>query len=115
MFFSNMIKKELEEPNVEEINWYYFNKYHSVSLAKKATERRIMEYLKEKEMGNLRTKTSPKLNKNKKMILPNINKDKNSVNKNILKKPSSINKIRTNQLLDSFGFRRRAKKTRFLY
>ena len=115
MFFSNMIKKELEEPNVEDINWYYFNKYHSVSLAKKATERRIMEYLKEKEMGNSRTKTAPKLNKNKKMILPNINKDKNAINQKNLKKPLSMNKIRTNQFLDIFGFRRRAQKTRFLY
>ena len=115
MFFSNMIKKELEEPNVEDINWYYFNKYHSVSLAKKATERRIMEYLKEKEMGNSRTKTAPKLNKNKKMILPNINKDKNAINQKNLKKPLSMNKIRTNQFLDTFGFRRRAQKTRFLY
>ena len=115
MFFSNMIKKELEEPNVEDINWYYFNKYHSVSLAKKATERRIMEYLKEKETGNSRTKTAPKLNKNKKMILPNINKDKNAINQKNLKKPLSMNKIRTNQFLDIFGFRRRAQKTRFLY
>ena len=44
MFFTDMIKKELEEPNVEDINWYYFNKYHSVSLAKKATERKILKY-----------------------------------------------------------------------
>ena len=115
MFFSNMIKKELEEPNVEDINWYYFNKYHSVSLAKKATERRIMEYLKEKEMGNSRTKTAPKLNKNKQMVLPNINKDKNAINQKNLKKPLSMNKIRTNQFLDTFGFRRRSHKTRFLY
>ena len=115
MFFSNMIKKELEEPNVEDINWYYFNKYHSVSLAKKATERRIMEYLKEKETGNSRTKTAPKLNKNKQMVLPNINKDKNALNQKNIKKPLSMNKIRTNQFLDTFGFRRRSHKTRFLY
>ena len=60
-------------------------------------------------------KTSPKTNKQ--IILPKINKTKTSVNKNTLKKPKSMNKINSNanQLLDSFGFRRRAYKTRFLY
>ena len=116
MFFSNIIKRELEEPNVEEINWYYFNKLHSVSLAKKATEKKVLEYLKGKEIKKLRMKTSPKATK-KKMILPKINKNKVSTNKNALKKPLSMNKINSNsnQLLNSFGFRRRTYKTRFLY
>ena len=116
MFFSNMIKKELEEPNVEDINWYYFNKYHSVSLAKKATEKKVLEYLKQKEKKKVRIKTSP-ITKNNEMILPVINKNKTKfkVNKNNLKKPQSMNKIATKQLLDSFGFRRRANKARFLY
>ena len=113
MFFTNMIKKELEEPNVEDINWYYFNKYHSVSLAKKATEKRIGEYLKQKEMDKLRIKTSPKTKK-KKVILPDINKNKVQGRKSILKKPQSMNKI-SKKYLDSFGFTRRAYKTRFLY
>jgi len=116
MFFTNIIKNELEEPNIDEINWYYFNKYHSVSLAKKATEKKVMEYLKEK--NKIRLKTSSKTNKNKKkIILPDINKNKNKPkdNKKELKKPQSLNKIGPKQLLDSFGFRRRAYKTRFLY
>ena len=115
MFFSNMIKRELEEPNIEEINWYYFNKLHSVSLAKKATEKKVFEYLKEKENKKIRMKTSPKTKKQ--ILLPKINKNKTSANKNTLKKPQSMNKINSNanQLLDSFGFRRRAYKTRFLY
>ena len=119
MFFSNMIKKQLEEPNVEEINWYYFNKLHSVSLAKKATEQRVFEYFKEKENKKIRLKTSPKT-KNKQMILPKINKNKITSNKTNLKKPKSMNKINNNnnnnkQFLDSFGFLRRTHKTRFLY
>ncbi len=116
MFFTNIIKNELEEPNIDEINWYYFNKYHSVSLAKKATEKKVMEYLKEK--NKIRLKTSSKTNKNKKkIILPDINKNKNKPKdkKKELKKPQSLNKIGPKQLLDSFGFRRRAYKTRFLY
>ena len=116
MFFTNIIKNELEEPNIDEINWYYFNKYHSVSLAKKATEKKVMEFLKEK--NKIRLKTSSKTNKNKnKIILPDINKNKNKAkeNKKELKKPLSLNKLGPKQLLDSFGFRRRAYKTRFLY
>ena len=114
MFFTNIIKNELEEPNIDEINWYYFNKYHSVSLAKKATEKKVLEFLKEK--NKLRLKTSTKTNK-KKIILPDINKNKNKgkENKKELKKPQSLNKIGPKQLLDSFGFTRRAYKTRFLY
>ena len=117
MFFSNIIRRELEEPNVEEINWYYFNKLHSVSLAKKATEKRVLEYLKEKEKKNFRIKTTSKIKKSKKMILPSINKNKASTNKTKinLKKPQSMNKISSNQFLDLFGFRRRTYKTRFLY
>ena len=116
MFFTNIIKNELEEPNIDEINWYYFNKYHSVSLAKKATEKKVMEFLKEK--NKIRLKTSSKTNKNKnKIILPDINKNKNKAkeNKKELKKPLSLNKLGPKQLLDSFGFSRRAYKTRFLY
>ena len=116
MFFTNIIKNELEEPNIDEINWYYFNKYHSVSLAKKATEKKVMEFLKEK--NKIRLKTSSKTNKNKnKIILPDINKNKNKAkeNKKELKKPLSLNKLGPKQLLDSFGFRRRAYKNRFLY
>ena len=43
MFFTNMIKQELEEPNIDKINMYYLNKLHSISLAKKATEERIFK------------------------------------------------------------------------
>ena len=114
MFFTNIIKNELEEPNIDEINWYYFNKYHSVSLAKKATEKKVMEFLKEK--NKIRLKTSSKTNK-KNIILPDINKNKikGKENKKVLKKPQSLDKLGPKQLLDSFGFRRRAYKTRFLY
>jgi hypothetical protein len=114
MFFTNIIKNELEEPNIDEINWYYFNKYHSVSLAKKATEKKVMEFLKEK--NKIRLKTSSKTNK-KNLILPDINKNKikGKDNKKVLKKPQSLDKLGPKQLLDSFGFRRRAYKTRFLY
>ena len=116
MFFTNMIKKELEEPNVEDINWYYFNKYHSVSLAKKATEKKVLEYLKQKEKKKIRIKTSPMV-KNNGMILPIIDnsKDKYKVRKGCLKKPQSMYKIENKQLLESFGFRRKANKARFLY
>jgi hypothetical protein len=116
MFFTDMIKKELEEPNVEDINWYYFNKYHSVSLAKKATERKVLEYLKQKEKKKVRIKTSP-IMKNNGMILPLIdkNKDKLKTKKSVLKKPQSMFKVANKQLLESFGFRRKANKSRFLY
>ena len=109
-----MIKKELEEPNIDDINWYYFNKLHSVSLAKKATEKKVLEYLNQKEMKKLRMKTSPKTKK--KIILPNINKTRMKTNKsNNIKKPQSLKKIESNKLLDSFGFHRRTYKTKFLY
>ena len=114
LFFTNMIKKELEEPNIDDINWYYFNKLHSVSLAKKATEKKVLEYLNQKEMKKLRMKTSPKTKK--KIILPNINKTRMKTNKsNNIKKPQSLKKIESNKLLDSFGFHRRTYKTKFLY
>ena len=114
LFFTNMIKKELEEPNIDDINWYYFNKLHSVSLAKKATEKKVLEYLNQKEMKKLRMKTSPKTKK--KIILPNINKSRMKTNKsNNIKKPQSLKKIESNKLLDSFGFHRRTYKTKFLY
>ena len=115
LFFTNLIKKELEEPNVEDINWYYFNKLHSVSLAKKATEKRVLEYLNEKEKTKARLKTAPKTNK-KKMILPNINKNKNIMDKKTNNKmPQSVKKKESSKLIDSFGFARRTYKTRFLY
>ena len=49
MFFSNMIKKEIEEPNIEEMNLFYYNKYHSVYLARKATENRVSDYFSKKQ------------------------------------------------------------------
>ena len=114
LFFTNMIKKELEEPNIDDINWYYFNKLHSVSLAKKATEKKVLEYLNQKEMKKLRMKTSPKTKK--KIILSNINKSRMKINKsNNIKKPQSLKKIESNKLIDSFGFHRRTYKTKFLY
>jgi hypothetical protein len=51
MFFSNMIKKEIEEPNIEEMNLFYYNKYHSVYLARKATENRVSDYFSKKQLG----------------------------------------------------------------
>ena len=70
--------------------------------------------MKGKEKKNFRIKTTPKVKKNKNMVLPSINKNK-PTNKNNLKKPPSMNKIISNKFLESFGFRRRAYKTRFLY
>ena len=116
MFFTNLIKQELEEPNIDKINWYYFNKLHSVSLAKKATESKVLEFLKEKNKKKIRIKTTPKIFKdNKKVILPDINKNKKPDNKKTLKKPQSVNRLCSKKLLDSFGLSRRTYKTKFLY
>ena len=109
MFFSNMIKKEIEQPNIEEMNMYYFNKYHSVYLAKKATERRVMDYYNKKQ--NELKDTPKKIAKN---ILPVI-KDKNKIKINDKKKSESVKKTEYSRLMDSFGFRRRNHKTQFLY
>ena len=109
MFFSNMIKKEIEQPNIEEMNMYYFNKYHSVYLAKKATERRVMDYYNKKQ--NELKDTPKKIAKN---ILPVI-KDKNKIKINDKQKSESVKKTEYSRLMDSFGFRRRNHKTQFLY
>ena len=55
--------------------------------------------------------------KNKGMILPLIDKNKDNLKtkKTVLKKPQSMFKVANKQLLESFGFRRKANKPRFLY
>ena len=110
MFFSNMIKKEIEQPNIEQMNLHFFNKYHSVYLAKKATEVRVMDYFNKKQLG-LKNKE-----KNKKTsLLPLINKDKNNIKITENKKSESVKKSEYNKLMDSFGFNRRKYKNHFLY
>ena len=108
MFFSNMIKKEIEQPNIEQMNLYYFNKYHSVYLAKKATELKITDYFNKKQLA------SKKKEKNKKTTLPLI-KDKNKIKITDNKKPESVKKSEYSRLMDSFGFNRRKYKNQFLY
>ena len=108
MFFSNMIKKEIEQPNIEQMNLYYFNKYHSVYLAKKATELKITDYFNKKQLE------SKKKEKNKKTTLPLI-KDKNKIKLTDNKKPESVKKSEYSRLMDSFGFNRRKHKNQFLY
>ena len=111
MFFSNMIKKEIEEPNIEQMNLHFFNKYHSVYLAKKATEVRVMDYFNKKQLGLKNNKE-----KNKKTsLLPLINKDKNNIKITENKKSESVKKSEYNKLMDSFGFNRRKYKNHFLY
>ena len=110
MFFSNMIKKEIEQPNIEQMNLHFFNKYHSVYLAKKATEVRVMDYFNKKQLG-LKNKE-----KNKKTsLLPLINKDKNNIKITENKKSESVKKSEYKRLMDSFGFSRRKYKNQFLY
>ena len=110
MFFSNMIKKEIEQPNIEQMNLHFFNKYHSVYLAKKATEVRVMDYFNKKQLG-LKNKE-----KNKKTsLLPLINKDKNNMKITENKKSESVKKSECNKLMDLFGFNRRKYKNHFLY
>lgn len=110
MFFSNMIKKEIEQPNIEQMNLHFFNKYHSVYLAKKATEVRVMDYFNKKQLG-LKNKE-----KNKKTsLLPLINKDKNNIKITENKKSESVKKSEYNKLMDLFGFNRRKYKNHFLY
>jgi len=108
MFFSNMIKKEIEQPNIEQMNLYYFNKYHSVYLAKKATELKITDYFNKKQLA------SKKKEKNKKTTLPLI-KDKNKIKITDNKKSESVKKSEYSRLMDSFGFNRRKHKNQFLY
>ena len=108
MFFSNMIKKEIEQPNIEQMNLHFFNKYHSVYLAKKATELKITDYFNKKQLA------SKKKEKNKKTTLPLI-KDKNKIKITDNKKPESVKKSEYSRLMDSFGFNRRKHKNQFLY
>ena len=111
MFFSNMIKKEIEQPNIEQMNLHFFNKYHSVYLAKKATEVRVMDYFNKKQLGLKNNKE-----KNKKTsLLPLINKDKNNIKITENKKSESVKKSEYSRLMDSFGFNRRKHKNQFLY
>ena len=104
MFFSNMIKKEIEQPNIENMNLFYFNKYHSVYLAKKATEKRVMDFYNKKQIEL----------KNAKIKLPII-KDKKKVKFTDNKKSESVKKSEYKRLMDSFGFSRRKYKNQFLY
>ena len=116
MFFSDLIKKELEEPNIENMNIYYFNKLHSVSLAKKATEKKIIDYFSKQKDKKIELKTNSKNGKNILPVIKNKSKIKidNSDDKEN-KKSVSVRKSEYNRLLDSFGFRRRKYKTQFLY
>ena len=105
MFFTDIIKKEIEQPNIEDMNLFYFNKYHSVYLAKKATEKRVMDYYNRKQSEIKKGKT----------VLPII-KDKNKikiVENN--KKAESVKKNEYKRLMDSFGFTRKKYKNQFLY
>ena len=105
MFFTDIIKKEIEQPNIEDMNLFYFNKYHSVYLAKKATEKRVMDYYNRRQSEIKKGKT----------ILPII-KEKNKikiVENN--KKAESVNKNEYKRLMDSFGFTRKKYKNQFLY
>ena len=109
MFFSNMIKKEIEEPNIEEMNLFYYNKYHSVYLARKATENRVSDYFSKKQLGlkpgqKICKATLPIINDKKKVKIIDNNQKSESVKKNEYSK-----------LMDSFGFRRRNYKNQFLY
>ena len=116
MFFSDLIKKELEEPNIENMNIYYFNKLHSVSLAKKATEKKIIDYFSKQKDKKIELKTNSKNGKNILPVIKNKSKIKidNSDDKEN-KKSVSVRKSEYNRLLDSFGFRRKKYKTQFLY
>ena len=105
MFFTDIIKKEIEQPNIEDMNLFYFNKYHSVYLAKKATEKRVMDYYNRRQSEIKKGKT----------ILPII-KEKNKikiVENN--KKAESVKKNEYKRLMDSFGFTRKKYKNQFLY
>ena len=104
MFFSNLIKKEIEQPNIEDMNMFYFQKYHSVYLAKKATEKKVIDFYN-KRQKELKNKT----------VLPVIKDAKRVKIVENNKKPESVQKSKYNQLMDSFGFSRRRYKTRFLY
>jgi len=109
MFFSNMIKKEIEEPNIEEMNLFYYNKYHSVYLARKATENRVSDYFNKKQLG---LKPGQKICK---ATLPIINDKKKVKIIDNNQKSESVKKSEYSKLMDSFGFRRRNYKNQFLY
>ena len=109
MFFSNMIKKEIEEPNIEEMNLFYYNKYHSVYLARKATENRVSDYFSKKQLG---LKPGQKICK---ATLPIINDKKKVKIIDNNQKSESVKKSEYSKLMDSFGFRRRNYKNQFLY
>ena len=128
MFFSDLIQKELDEPNAEDLNLFYFNKYHSVALAKKATEKKMLEYYeKQKTKTNFFNKGSKMklVSKSKKSnILPFIKqdrKDNNEINKNIRKSmdkvviKNNMGKTQYSFRNDSFGFKRRSHRPKFLY
>jgi hypothetical protein len=104
MFFTNIIKKEIEQPNIEDMNLYYFNKYHSVYLAKEATEKRVTDYYNKRQSEIKKGKT----------ILPII-KDKNKMKIAENAKAESVKKSEYRRLMDSFGFTRKRYKTQFLY
>ena len=112
MFFSDLIKKGLEEPNVDDMNLYYFNRLHSVSLAKKATEKKVIDYFnthQDKKIKSKKNKNNLPVIKDKNQIKININEDIDN------KKSVSVRKSEYSKLIDSFGFRRRKYKTKFLY
>ena len=129
MFFSNLIHKELDEPNFDDLNLYYFNKYHSVALAKKATEQKMLEYYEKQKAKSNYFNKGPKMrsvSKGKKVnILPPIKQDRkesNEMSKKTTKKSldkvtikSGMGETKSHFRNDSFGFRRRAHKSRFLF
>ena len=104
MFFSDIIKKEIEQPNIEDMNLFYFNKYHSVYLAKKATEKRVMDYFNKKQLELKRQTVLPKIQDKKRVKFAENNK-----------KAESVNKREYNKLMENFGFQRKRYKNRFLY
>ncbi len=104
LLFTNVINDEMTIPNIKQLERYYYDKYHSVQLAKSEAKKFMEDYIKDQ---------NNKLNKNKKSDkLPTI-KDRYATTTYI-----GNNAIRhSNALINNkdFGFRRKLKKSRFLY
>ncbi len=104
LYFTNVINDEMTIPNMKQLERYYYDKYHSVQLAKSEAKKFMEDYIKDQ---------NNKLNKNKKSDkLPTI-KDRYATTTYI-----GNNAIRhSNALINNkdFGFRRKLKKSRFLY
>ena len=104
LYFTNVINDEMTIPNMKQLERYYYDKYHSVQLAKSEAKKFMENYIREQNL---------KLNKNKKNDkLPTI-KDRYATTTYI-----GNNAIQhSNALINNkdFGFRRKLNKSRFLY